>query len=240
MKVRTDFVTNSSSSSFIFGTPGEVSGLTREDICCALDALYLNIANAQNLVVHNLKVTNKALYDKMLKAQHYIGVYNQNKVQFQDKTVIAFHDRATLMCQEIRDTEDFQKIVKQAYDMFLKHAISDWDTFRFYFSNYIILDRLDVNLHEQINEIKKYIYDLKGDRQGNKNTLIEMIHYHQWKDSIDTLVVGTDEYEFYHNGNRDMDLNKLAFRQLGEFAIYGIDQLEICDMLKIFMQYISN
>lgn len=242
MKVRLDFVTNSSSSSFVFGEAGKDTGVTGQKVldyavgCC--DLLLNAVAdmnNAFSLSKHKDQLLLMRKLEKQVDVLHEEASGYGLSIEHVEELLEAIdkiYDITYDLYERLVETVVYKRTIKDIYN---KYHFNDY----YAYANDFAVGFMD--LYEEVGQInwlkelrnkglKEHIVDFRMPVGKNMGDFVyEMIGWYSWTgDESLKDKQGTEEYKYVHNDyimeediSKHLDLAAISLNQIGEVALLG-------------------
>lgn len=226
MKVRLDFVTNSSSSSFIFGEPGKISGMTKEDIIKGIKDYANKLSEMRKFMDDRAQSKDIKFYNKILECRELERDYHESLLDnhsdlkcfkcksFSDigKCRRCKKDKNGRIFQlhyhlekEIKESDIFKDLLKEAIDKYIKELNIDESDYEYFFTDYY-LGLSDWESIEKFvkSDVENLITDFKEtymqDNDGYSD-IRELLDWYGWDNRDDLSEQDKKEEEVYKLAN---------------------------------------
>lgn len=260
MKIRLDFVTNSSSSSFIFGEPGKNTGITGKDV---LDYSV----NCCNIILDSVKFMDDTLYSSKykddwvivrkareqidrIKSQIYEHKLTEHRLYYLIDIIRRLEDVIYDKYENIVETPIYRQTVEEIYRLY-KYSDYFMDEYEFEYSfNNLYMEeyRIEQVVFLRDESLKKHVVDFRLNVENNMvDSVIEMLGWYSWRG--DTSLIdkqGTEEYKYKHSTDvyesayKEINLSELCLNQMGEVAILGYEDSSMPEILNIMLSYMAH
>ena len=252
MKIRTDFVTNSSSSSFIFGRPNKISGMTKESLLKNIQDFCKRVVKIREDIDKDLERAKPVYYQKLLECRK---AYNSDEKNSFDiyYSLRTYLERTKVYDKIIqRHLRTLRDVIPNTDDIYLDFMYSD-----------SVFNRIKEGLASL--ELEKHIYDFKEPNTKSNESLDELIFWYtdvegyivtppeKWDLTPEEIAYITDDYdnelkEVEGNNSKtegstkkkELDYNSIVYRTIGELGIYGYESNDFPDIVVTYLQNLAT